>query len=163
MAKKIIITPKASQYLDDYFAYISEDNPEIALQFFDSTRLTIAQVARMPGIGSVFVTNNNRLQGLQKWSVKDFRKYLIFYIDLEDVVEIVRILYATRDISSILDPDLMLIDSLDDAHSVTGSNLFWLHPFVCPQPIDALALEFILTSLRYTLARILTQASDYLF
>jgi toxin ParE1/3/4 len=112
MTKKIVITPKASQDLDDCFAYISEDNPEIALRFFDATRLTIlfqrgfanAQIARMPGIGSIFVTENDRLQGLRKWSVKDFRKYLIFYIDRDDVVEIVRILYATRDISSILDP-----------------------------------------------------------
>jgi toxin ParE1/3/4 len=104
MAKKIIITPKASQDLDDCFAYISQDNPEIALQFFDSTRLTIAQIARMPGIGSIFVTDNERLQGLRKWSVKDFRKYLIFYIDRDEVIEIVRILYATRDINSILDP-----------------------------------------------------------
>jgi toxin ParE1/3/4 len=58
----------------------------------------------MPGIGSVFVNSNNRLQNLRKRSVKDFRKYLIFYIDRDEVVEIVRILYATRDINSILDP-----------------------------------------------------------
>ncbi len=103
MTKKIFITPKASKDLDDCFTYISQDNPEIALQFFDSTRLTIAQIARMPGIGSIFFTKNDRLQGLRKWSVKDFRKYLIFYIDRGEVVEIVRILYATRDISSILD------------------------------------------------------------
>lgn len=104
MTKKIVITPKASQDLDDCFAYISQDNPEIALQFFDSTRITIAQIAKMPGIGSIFVTDNNRLQNLRKLSVKDFRKYLIFYIDRDEVVEIVRILYATRDINSILDP-----------------------------------------------------------
>jgi toxin ParE1/3/4 len=104
MTKKIVITPKASQDLDDCFAYISQDNSEIALQFFDSARLTIAQIARMPGIGSIFANNNSRLQGLRKWSVKDFRKYLIFYIDRDEVVEIVRILYATRDINSILDP-----------------------------------------------------------
>jgi toxin ParE1/3/4 len=103
MTKKILITPKANQDLDDCFAYISQDNPETALQFFDSTRITIAQIARMPGIGSIFTTNDNRLQDLRKWSVKDFRKYLIFYIDREDVVEIVRILHATRDISSIFD------------------------------------------------------------
>jgi toxin ParE1/3/4 len=103
MTKKIFITPKASKYLDDRFTYISQDNPEIALQFFDSTRLTIAQIARMPEIGSIFVTENDRLQGLRKWSVKDFWKYLIFYIDRGEVVKIVRILYATRDISSILD------------------------------------------------------------
>ena len=74
-----------------------------SLRFFDSTRLTVAQIARMPGIGSVFITDNDQLQGLRKWAVKDFRKYLIFYIDREEVVEIVRILYATRDIDSMLD------------------------------------------------------------
>jgi toxin ParE1/3/4 len=104
MTKKIVITPKANQDLDDCFAYISQDNPEIALQFFDATRITIAQIARMPGMGSIFATNNNRLQNLRKWSVKDFRKYLIFYIERDEIVEIVRILYATRDINSILDP-----------------------------------------------------------
>jgi toxin ParE1/3/4 len=104
MTKNIVITPKASQDLDDCFAYISQDNPEIALQFFDFARLTIAQIARTPGIGSSFITGNSRLQGLRKWAVKDFRKYLIFYIDRDDVVEIVRIIYATRDISNILDP-----------------------------------------------------------
>lgn len=103
MTKKIVITPKANQDLDDCFAYISQDNPKIALQFFDATRITIAQIARMPGIGSIFFTNNNRLQNLRKWSVKDFRKYLIFYIERDEVVEVVRILYATRDINSILD------------------------------------------------------------
>jgi toxin ParE1/3/4 len=114
MTKKIVITPKASQDLDDCFAYISENNPEIALRFFDSTRLTIAQIARMPGIGSIFATNNERLQGLQEWSVKDFRKYLIFYIDRDEVVEIVRILYATRDINSTLDPS----DAIDCLWSI---------------------------------------------
>jgi toxin ParE1/3/4 len=104
MTKKIVITPKANQDLDDCFAYISQDNPEIALQFFDATRITIAQIARMPGMGSIFATNNNRLQNLRKLSVKDFRKYLIFYIERDEIVEIVRILYATRDINSILDP-----------------------------------------------------------
>ena len=55
MTKNIVITPKASQDLDDCFAYIANDNSEIALRFFDSTRLTIAQIAnvytRSPRVG----------------------------------------------------------------------------------------------------------------
>lgn len=103
MTKRIIIRPKASQDLDDYFAYIAENNFEAALQFFDSARLTIAQIARMPGIGSFYPVENPRLQGLRKWAVKDFRKHLIFYFERDDAVEVVRILYATRGIDSILD------------------------------------------------------------
>ncbi len=37
---------------DDHFAYIAENNLEAALHFFNSARSTIAQLARMPGIGS---------------------------------------------------------------------------------------------------------------
>lgn len=57
----------------------------------------------MPEVGSLYSVSNPRLQGLRKWAVKHYRKYLIFYIVWEDVIEVVRILYATQDISSILD------------------------------------------------------------
>lgn len=106
MTKRIIIRPKASQDLDDHFAYIAENNLEVALRFFDSARSTIAQLARAPGIGSLYPVENPRLQGLRKWAVKDFRKYLIFYFERDDAIEIVRILYAARNISSILDGEV---------------------------------------------------------
>ena len=105
MTKKILLRPRAIQDLDDHCAYISENNVETALHFFDSARSTIAQLARMPGMGSLFAIENSRLQGLRKWSVKDFRKYLIFYFEHDEVVEIVRIIYAMRDISSILEEE----------------------------------------------------------
>lgn len=103
MTKRIIIRPKASQDLDDHFAYIAENNLEAALQFFDLVRSTIAQLARMPGIGSLYSVENPCLQGLRKWAVKDFRKYLVFYFERDDAIEVVRILYAAQDISSILE------------------------------------------------------------
>ncbi|MBE8998600.1 MULTISPECIES: type II toxin-antitoxin system RelE/ParE family toxin [unclassified Nostoc] len=105
MTKRIIILPLASQDLDNYFAYIVENNVEAALHFFDSARMTIAQLAKMPEVGSLYRVSNPRLQGLRKWAVKHYRKYLIFYIVWEDAIEVVRILYATQDISSILDSE----------------------------------------------------------
>jgi toxin ParE1/3/4 len=103
MTKRIIFRPQASQDLDDPFAYIAEDDLEAACRFFDATRLTVAQIARMPGMGSLYPITNPRLQGIRKWAVKGFRAHLIFYCDHDDAVEIVRILSATRDISSILE------------------------------------------------------------
>lgn len=60
MTKRIIVRPRASQDLDDHFAYIAENNFEAALQFFDSARTTIAQLAKMPGIGSPYPIANPR-------------------------------------------------------------------------------------------------------
>lgn len=107
MTKRIIIRPKASQDLDDHFAYLAERNRETAFQFFDAARLSIAQLARMPGLGSPYPTSQYRLQGLRKWAVKSFRKYLIFYIEREDTIEVVRILYAAQDISNIVDGEYL--------------------------------------------------------
>jgi toxin ParE1/3/4 len=106
MTKRIIFRPKASQDLDDQFAYIAEDDLEAAFRFFDAARLTMAQIARMPGMGSPYPVTNPRLQGIRKWAVKGFRKHLIFYCDRDDAVEIVRILSATRDTSSILESEV---------------------------------------------------------
>jgi len=103
MGKPITIRPRASQDIDDHFVYIAQRNAESALRFFDATRSTIAQIARMPGIGVAYPVQSPSLAGLRKWPVKEFRKYLIFYFDSSESVEVVRILYGSQDIDSILE------------------------------------------------------------
>lgn len=105
MSKKITIRPRASQDIDDHYDFIAQRNPEAALQFFDAVRLTIAQLARMPGLGSIYRVRQYHLQGMRKWAVKGFKKHLIFYLERDEAVEIVRILYASQDITSILGED----------------------------------------------------------
>ncbi len=41
MTRRIFITPKANQDLDDIFNYLTQNNPDAALRFFDATRQTI--------------------------------------------------------------------------------------------------------------------------
>ncbi len=105
MTKRIVITPKASLDIDEYFAYIAQENPDTALLFFDSVRETFAQLARMSGMGSRYPLENLRLQGLRKWAVKGFKRYLIFYFERDESIEIVRILYAGQDIERILEQE----------------------------------------------------------
>ncbi len=105
MTKRIIITPKASLDIDEHFAYIAQQNPDAALHFFDAVRETFAQLARMSGMGSLYQVQNPRLQELRKWAVKDFKKYLIFYFEQDENIQIVRILYAGRDIERILEQE----------------------------------------------------------
>lgn len=106
MSRRIEIRPQASQDIDKHYNFIHQGNPDAALRFFDAVRSTIAQIARMPSIGNVYATQRSPLEGIRKWAVKGFRKYLIFYFDRDETVEIVRILYASQDISSILNKNL---------------------------------------------------------
>ncbi|MFB2920031.1 MULTISPECIES: type II toxin-antitoxin system RelE/ParE family toxin [Aerosakkonema] len=103
MTRRISISPRASFDLDDHFEYIAESNFDAAVRFFDSARQTFAKIAQTPGIGKRCVVENPRLAGLRKWGVKGFENYLIFYLDSGEIVEIVRILHAARDIPTILE------------------------------------------------------------
>lgn len=105
MTRRIFITPKANQDLDDLFNYLSQNNPDAALRFFDATRQTIAQLAQTPGIGSPYQLNNPRLAGLCKRGVKGFEKYLIFYLSQDDLLSVVRIIHAARDLPTILEQE----------------------------------------------------------
>jgi len=40
----------------------------------------------MSGMGSLDPVTNPRLEGLRKWSVKGFEKYLIFYLSFDDSI-----------------------------------------------------------------------------
>jgi toxin ParE1/3/4 len=105
MTRHIIITPRASQDIDEHFAYIAQDNFDAALRFFDSARLTFSQLAKTPGMGSPFQIINPRLVGLRKWAVKDFKKYLIFYRYDDESIEVVRVVHAARDIPAIFEEE----------------------------------------------------------
>ena len=102
MTRRILIRPRASIDLDEQFAYIAEDNFDAALNFFDAARQTFSQLAQLPSIGSIYEVKNPRLVGLRKWSVKGFNKHLIFYLDRNDCIEIVRIIHAARDVLQVL-------------------------------------------------------------
>ena len=105
MTLRIFITPKASGDLDELFNYIAQNNPDAALRFFDATRKTIARLAQNPGMGRPYIVNNLRLEGLRKWGVKGFEKYLIFYLTEEDLLTVVRVIYASRDLPTILEQE----------------------------------------------------------
>ena len=103
MTRRILITPKASQDLDDIYNFIAQSNPDTALKFFDAARQTFNRLAKNPGIGTIYEVSKPELQDLRKWRVRKFDKYIIFYRYSEDIVEIIRIIYAGRDLSAILE------------------------------------------------------------
>jgi toxin ParE1/3/4 len=102
MTREIVITQNARADVKKHFAYLSQNNPDAALKFFDATRETYAQLARMPGMGSIYEVENPRLSEIRKWSVKGFKNYLIFYVVHEEFIEIMRVIYARQDIQKIL-------------------------------------------------------------
>lgn len=105
MTLRIFVTPQANIDIDNLFNYIAQNNTDAALKFFDAARNTIAKLAKNPGLGSLYSINNPRLQGLRKWGIKGFEKYLIFYLESEELLTVIRIIYASQDIPTILEEE----------------------------------------------------------
>ncbi len=99
---RIIVSEPARLDLREHFAYLAESDYDKALEFFDAARQTFADLARIPAMGSAYLSTQERLKGLRKWHVKGFKRYLIFYRPQADSIEIVRVLYGAQDIQTLL-------------------------------------------------------------
>ena len=56
----------------------------------------------MPMMGALVATRKTELSGLRKWRVRDFDNFLIFYFPREQSVDIMRVIYGSRDWIGIL-------------------------------------------------------------
>ena len=102
MNRRILLHEDATIALNEYFTYISQGNHDRALQFFDAARQTFATLAQMPGMGRLYDPEEEGIADLRKWAVKGFNNYLIFYRYDDETLEVLRIIYATRDLGPLL-------------------------------------------------------------
>jgi toxin ParE1/3/4 len=101
MNRRILIHEDASLDLQEHCNYLAQNNRDSAFQFFDAARQTFAALARMPGMGNLY-ESEEEIVNVRKWAVKEFKKYLIFYRYNDETLEILRIIHATRDLDPLL-------------------------------------------------------------
>jgi len=98
----VIILPQADEDSDLFFLYIARDNSAVAYRFLGMLEETYELISSSPKIAPVFETTNLRLKDMRWFPVKGFPKHLIFYIESETQITIVRILHKAQNISKIL-------------------------------------------------------------
>ena len=91
--------PIAAKDLEEIFEYIQSDNPSTALNLLNEMDATISKLETFPFMGTI--PKDPRLQYLN-YRMLVIQSYLIFYVVLEDVVEIRRILHGKRKFSFLL-------------------------------------------------------------
>ena len=102
MNLRILIYEDATLDLHEHSNYLAQNNRDSAFRFFDAARQTFAALARMPGIGQRYESEEEDIVNIHKWAVKGFRQYIIFYRYDDETLEILRIVYATRDLTPLL-------------------------------------------------------------
>jgi toxin ParE1/3/4 len=91
---KIIISPQAEADLSDIWHYIAEDNLEAADRVIAKIKQIIANLSNSPKMGHC---RDNFSRGLRSVPVG---RYLIFYREIKERLEVVHVLHGARDITS---------------------------------------------------------------
>lgn len=102
MIKPVRIRPKADNDLDDHINYIAQDNFNAALRFLEAVESTYTKIGEFPAIGSPRYTHLHLLENVRVWAIKGFENHLIFYIERQDYIDIIRVLHSARDIPALL-------------------------------------------------------------
>lgn len=100
--KPIRLTPKADSDVDSCFLWIHKDNPSVAIKFIDAIEQTCNTLAQMPGIGSRNYCDIALARGIRMIAVNNFNNYLLFFIEYETHIDVIRLLHGARDIPEIL-------------------------------------------------------------
>lgn len=103
MRRKIVLSEYAYYDLDNMFAYISEDNKQVAEKMYTRIYEGIKKLSEFPEVGSVIPEED--IPGAQRGYRRIIIKpYLVFYRVLEEHIVIARILHGRQNwLQSILD------------------------------------------------------------
>lgn len=93
---KILKKPKAEEDLLKIWEYIAEDSPKRADQFLDKLGNTLKMLAQFPEIGR---SREELRQGVRSFAQAP---YVIFYKNLKNGIEVLRVLHGARDIAVLL-------------------------------------------------------------
>ncbi|MGF1675920.1 MAG: type II toxin-antitoxin system RelE/ParE family toxin [Rivularia sp. (in: cyanobacteria)] len=91
------VSPQAAQDLQDIHDYLFAKNPDTANKFLDTIAHKFEMLANFPNMGR---KRDELLTSLRSFPVDD---YLIFYTQLEEEIEIARVVSGYRDLDALFD------------------------------------------------------------
>jgi len=94
--------PRARVDLLEQFVYLGEEaNVELAERYFAAVDETCRQLVKHPKMGPLHVSGITELEGMRRFPVNGFEKYLIFYLPHEHGIDVIRVLHGSRYIDSL--------------------------------------------------------------
>jgi toxin ParE1/3/4 len=95
---RLLKTPTAVKDLVEIGSYIAADNPAAADRLLDKIDETLGLLAEFPGLGRAREELGRNLRCLP------IGKYLLFYITIDDGIELIRVIHGARDLGRIFRP-----------------------------------------------------------
>jgi toxin ParE1/3/4 len=102
MMPRLIVCAQAEAEVDEIAATIARENLGAALRFYDRTEETFQRLSDWPQIGTRRRVASTSLRGLRSYPIRGYRNYLVFYLPIDDGVQIIAVVHGSRDIPSAL-------------------------------------------------------------
>ena len=105
MSRKVLKTPYAVLDLAEQAEFIAADNIDAALAFLEAAERDFALLAQRPRAGVRRKIGRKELGEVRSWPIGGFENHVIFYRPIAGSpggVEILRVLYGSRDVGLIL-------------------------------------------------------------
>ncbi|MBD2311038.1 type II toxin-antitoxin system RelE/ParE family toxin [Desertifilum sp. FACHB-1129] len=91
----VVKRPRAELDLLDIWDYIADDSMDRADEFLNRIEEKLRLIARSPGVGR---KRDELLPGLQSFPIGN---YVVFYQEIPDGIDVIRVLRGSRDIEAI--------------------------------------------------------------
>lgn len=82
--------------------YLGDSSPAAAFRFLRAVDLGARRLSRLPRMGRRVRLGVARLREVRSWPVPGFPKHLVFYIPIENGIEVLRVLHGARDLPAVL-------------------------------------------------------------
>jgi len=99
---RIMVQPEAIEDAKGFFTYLAKSSVAVARRFNEAAAETLLQIQADPKNSIRWTSPKSRLQDLRWKKVRGFKRYLIFFRESDEAVEVVRILEGSRDLETIL-------------------------------------------------------------
>lgn len=94
--------PLVYEDLIDIWLRIAPDNLEAADQVLDAIDESLENLASQPLMGAEYPSQNPETEGIRYFPVGKFPDYYIFYLPLDNGIDVLRVLNKNRDIPQLI-------------------------------------------------------------
>jgi len=84
---------------------LAEVDEELSFRFIDRVNEAVSLIERLPGIGEPSRISNPLWKGVRRHFIKRFRKYVLYYRELDEGIELLRLVHGRRNPNEILGED----------------------------------------------------------
>ena len=92
----LVVRPEADSDIAAQWHYLAERDLDAADRYLRAVAKTYDAIRRQPGIGHS--ESFRKQKGIRSWRVEGFPRYLIFYREVQDKIDVLRVLHGMRNL-----------------------------------------------------------------